>query len=44
MDGILAGLAMLGSEAYWLSFLAAIAMAALAGLAYVWLGDGAGRS
>ncbi len=32
MDGIIAGLAMLGSEAYWLSFLAAIAMAALAGL------------
>lgn len=32
MDGILAGLAMLGTEAYWLSFLAAIAMAALAGL------------
>ena len=32
MEGILAGISWLGSEAYWLSFLAAVTMAAVAGL------------
>lgn len=32
MEGILSGLSLLGSEAYWLSFLLAVAMAAVAGL------------
>ncbi len=32
MDGILSGLGMLGTQAYWLAFLAAVAMAAVAGL------------